>query len=233
MCDCIKFIVSIILLVYIIQSITHILRDTEVDILKQNLTIEEKNNFFYKPGLNPQINSEISIKCEMYQNTIMNPKVTKIEDVFNLNVKLIHDTTRWLLIAFILSFVSLFILFFLVILINLINALFSACISLIALLAFIIINIAVFVLLFQVIVLFYYSDLYQMISFLKCENVNRAGFNKYLLVEDLFYNFKKLVIMFIIYFIWSGLANGNNKDNDRSQTGNEAQYVRLSDNHLN
>ena len=108
MCDYIKSIISIGLSILVFISIFQILSDTKHDEFQQPFSIGEKEKMFYGSNTNPLIDSSIvSIKCEMYQNTIMDPKVSKMGEVFNLNMKLIHDKIKSLLIVEIFAFVFL------------------------------------------------------------------------------------------------------------------------------
>ena len=108
MCDYIRSIISIGFSILIFVSIFQILSDTKNDAFEQQISLGEKEKMFYGTNTNPLIDSSIiGIKCEMYQNIIMDPKISKMGEVFNLNINLIHDKIYSLLIVEVLAFVFL------------------------------------------------------------------------------------------------------------------------------
>ena len=102
MCKRIRSILNFSLLLAVIVLVFLIRSDTSKNYFNEQLTQEEKNIFFYNTETNPLLQpSEIGIKCQMYQNIILDERVTKLGDVFNLNIELIHDKTTALLILWI------------------------------------------------------------------------------------------------------------------------------------
>ena len=230
MCDYIKSIISICLSILVFISIFQILSDTKNDEFQQPFSIGEKEKMFYGSNTNPLIDSSIvSIKCEMYQNTIMDPKVSKMGEVFNLNMKLIHDKIKSLLIVEIFAFV--FLVFFLICMIISVKAksLSLVCLSCIMMIASIGFTIANFIYLYRVIVIFYNSDMNQFMEFLKCKNINRDGFDKYLYAEDLYKHFTRFVILNIIHILWNLSSSQSDKKNEGTQ-GNITQDIELTEN---
>ena len=231
MCNYIKSIISIALTILVFISIFQILSDTKNDLFQQPFSPGEKDIMFYTPKTNPLINYfDISIKCEMYQNTTMNPKVIRMGDVFNLNIKLIHDKMTSLLIVVILSFVFLVFYFICMIISVKSQSLSLVCLSCIMIIASVCFSIANFVLLYRVIMVFYKSDMNQFMEFLKCKNVNRDAFSKYLYAENLYNHFTKFVIVSIIHILWNLSSNQPEKKNEQPQTNNNVQDVELSEN---
>ena len=96
------FSAALIVIIFLIRS------ETSKNYFNEQLTQEEKNKFFYNPGTNPLIQpSEIGIKCQMLQNTIMDEKVTKLGDVFELNIEIIHEKTGALIGIWFTSIISI------------------------------------------------------------------------------------------------------------------------------
>ena len=93
---------SLIGLVFSILSLVYLFKirsDTNDNIFKQPIVPSIKEKFFYSTNTTPAVNpADISIKCELYQESIMNPKVTMLGDVFNLNIDNIHSKANLLLL---------------------------------------------------------------------------------------------------------------------------------------
>ena len=218
MCQYIRSIISFALTITVIVFIFLIRSDTSENYFNEQLTQEEKNKFFYNPGTNPLIQpSEIGIKCQMYQNTIMDEKVTKLGDVFDLNIELIHERTTSLLIIWIS--ILIFIIFYFVCFFANIRTQNMAiiCLSCCFLIGSFIFGAANFIFLYKLILAFYYSDMNQFVQFLKCRNVVREGFNKYLYVEDLHFHISLFIICSLIQI---GLSCSNNNDEKRREINN-------------
>ena len=231
MCKYIKSIISLTLSILLFISIFHVISDTKHDQFQQPFSKGEKELMFYTKETNPLINYfQIGIKCQMYQDAIMNPKVTKMSDVFNLNIGLIHDKAGSLLIVIILCLVFLVFFFVCAVISVKIKSLSLICLSLILVLASVGFNIANFVLLYKVTKIFYSSDMNQFIEFLKCQNVNRDGFSKYLYAEDLYKHFNIFVILNIIYILWNLSSSQSEKKNEQAQTNNNTGDIELTEN---
>ena len=72
-------ILSFSLALALVVFIFLIRNDTSINYFNKQLTQEEKNKFFYNSGTNSLIKpSEIGIKCQMYQNAIMEKNVTRL-----------------------------------------------------------------------------------------------------------------------------------------------------------
>ena len=230
MCEFIKSIIGLSITILLFISIFHILSYTKADLSQERFSKGEKDNFFYTKDSNPLINFyDIGFKCEMYQNAIMNPKTEKLGDIFKLNIKLINEKINSLLIVVILSFV--FLVFYLVCLAISISkkSLSFVCLSCIMIIVSVGFSVANFILLYKVIMDFYNSDMNQFMEFLKCKNVNREGFIKYLYVEDLHKNIATFIIYSIIQIIWNLGSNQNTNNNSQSRNNND-DAIELSEN---
>ena len=186
MCQQINSIISLCIQISVILLIFLIRADTSKDIFNEEFAPGEKEKLFYNIDKNSIIQvSEIDIKCEMLQNAIMSPKVTKLGDVFSINTEVIHDKTNTLLIIWIAAF-SLSIFYIICFFVNLRSNNFTivclSCAFIIFTFASVIINL---IALYRLILAFYWSDVNQFLKFLKCKNIVRDEFSKYYFVEDL------------------------------------------------
>ena len=221
MCQYIRTILNIYLSLAVFFFVSLIRSKTSKNYFNEQLTQEEKNKFFYNPVTNPLIQpSEIGIKCQMLQNTIMDEKVTKLGDVFELNIEIIHEKTGALIGIWFTSIIS--IIFF-----N--NSLYRAlrsqsvyfiCLSFCFIIIDFILPILNYYFLYKLILAFYYSDMNQFIQFLKCENVVREGFSKYLYVEKLHYYIAFFIICSMVDIGFKLCGNNNNTNENRIQRNN-------------
>ena len=228
MCKRIRSILNFSLLLAVIVLVFLIRSDTSKNYFNEQLTQEEKNIFFYNTETNPLLQpSEIGIKCQMYQNIIMDERVTKLGDVFNLNIELIHDKTTALLILWISCLIfTIFcmICFFANIRTQNVTIICLSCCMLIGSFIFAIAN---FILLYKLILAFYYSDMNQFVQFLKCRNVVREGFSKYLYIEDLHYHIALFILCSIVQ-MGMQLSNNNNDENRRERNNNDIELENLN-----
>ena len=228
MCKRIRSILNFSLLLAVIVLVFLIRSDTSKNYFNEQLTQEEKNIFFYNTETNPLLQpSEIGIKCQMYQNIIMDERVTKLGDVFNLNIELIHDKTTALLILWISCLIfTIFcmICFFANIRTKNVTIICLSCCMLIGSFIFAIAN---FILLYKLILAFYYSDMNQFVQFLKCRNVVREGFSKYLYIEDLHYHIALFILCSIVQ-MGMQLSNNNNDENRRERNNNDVELENLN-----
>ena len=227
MCKRIRSILNFSLLLAVIVLVFLIRSDTSKNYFNEQLTQEEKNIFFYNTETNPLLQpSEIGIKCQMYQNIILDERVTKLGDVFNLNIELIHDKTTALLILWISCLIfTIFcmICFFANIRTQNVTIICLSCCMLIGSFIFAIAN---FILLYKLILAFYYSDMNQFVQFLKCRNVVREGFSKYLYIEDLHYHIALFILCSIVQM---GMQfNNNNDENRRERNNNDTELENLN-----
>ena len=230
MCEFIISIIKISVTIFLFINIFKVLSDTKHDAFQQPFAPGEKEILFYTKETNPLLNpAEISIKCEMYQNSIMSPKVSKLGEVFDLNIELIHEKIGRLLILVGLSFIFL-VFYFICYIISIRRRSTSfACLSCIMILVSISFAVAMFVLLYKLIVIFYKSDMKNFIEFMKCKNVNRAGFGNYLYAEDLYEHFIWFVITNFIH-IFLNLSTSSNNKNEQSSTTENNQDIELTEN---
>ena len=228
MCKRIRSILNFSLLLAVIVLVFLIRSDTSKNYFNEQLTQEEKNIFFYNTETNPLLQpSEIGIKCQMYQNIILDERVTKLGDVFNLNIELIHDKTTALLILWISCLIfTIFcmICFFANIRTQNVTIICLSCCMLIGSFIFAIAN---FILLYKLILAFYYSDMNQFVQFLKCRNVVREGFSKYLYIEDLHYHIALFILCSIVQ-MGMQLSNNNNDENRRERNNNDIELGNLN-----
>ena len=228
MCKRIRSILNFSLLLAVIVLVFVIRSDTSKNYFNEQLTQEEKNIFFYNTETNPLLQpSEIGIKCQMYQNIIMDKRVTTLGDVFNLNIELIHDKTTALLILWISCLIfTIFcmICFFANIRTQNVTIICLSCCMLIGSFIFAIAN---FILLYKLILAFYYSDMNQFVQFLKCRNVVREGFSKYLYIEDLHYHIALFILCSIVQ-MGMQLSNNNNDENRRERNNNDVELENLN-----
>ena len=228
MCKHIRSILNFSLLLAVIVLVFLIRSDTSKNYFNEQLTPEEKNIFFYNTETNPLLQpSEIGIKCQMYQNIIMDERVTKLGDVFNLNIELIHDKTTALLILWISCLIfTIFcmICFFANIRTQNVTIICLSCCMLIGSFIFAIAN---FILLYKLILAFYYSDMNQFVQFLKCRNVVREGFSKYLYIEDLHYHIALFILCSIVQ-MGMQVSNNNNDENRRERNNNDVELENLN-----
>ena len=228
MCKRIRSILNFSLLLAVIVLVFLIRSDTSKNYFNEQLTQEEKNIFFYNTETNPLLQpSEIGIKCQMYQNIIMDERVTKLGDVFNLNIELIHDKTTALLILWISCLIfTIFcmICFFANIRTQNVTIICLSCCMLIGSFIFTIAN---FILLYKLILAFYYSDMNQFVQFLKCRNVVREGFSRYLYIEDLHYHIALFILCSIVQ-MGTQVSNNNNDENRRERNNNDVELENLN-----
>ena len=225
----IKSILSFCLSLAVIIFIFLIRTNTSKNYFNEQLTQEEKNKFFYGTETNPLLQPlEIGIKCQIYQNIIMDETVTKLGDVFNLNIELIHDKTTALLILWISCLIfTIFcmICFFANIRTQNVTIICLSCCMLIGSFIFTIAN---FILLYKLILAFYYSDMNQFVQFLKCRNVVREGFSKYLYVENLQYHIALFILCSIAQIGIQLINNNNNCEKRRERNNNDIELENLN-----
>ena len=229
MCQYIRTILNIYLSLAVFFFVSLIRSKTSKNYFNEQLTQEEKNKFFYGTETNPLLQPlEIGIKCQMYQNIIMDEKITKLGDVFNLNIELIHDKTTALLILwidYIIFAIFYIICFFANIRTQNMTNIFLPCCCLIGNFIF---NIATFILLYKLILAFYYSDMNQFVKFLKCRNVVREGFSKYLYVENLQYHIALFILCSIAQIGIQLINNNNNCEKRRERNNNDIELENLN-----
>ena len=216
----IGLVISICVLVYLFK----IRSDTKEDLFQQPIDHALKAKFFYSTNTTTAINpAEVGIKCELYQEVIMNPKVTKLGDFFNLNIESIHSKANMLLLIGILAIIMLLLtivaLFFLEQTKSLLF-IFLTCILSLGNVALIICNLVVSILFF---LSYYNGDTYRFVEFLSCKNVNKSEFGNYLFAEKLKTHFTVFVILNIINLYMNSKVNTTANSNNQQQQQNNAQ----------
>lgn len=221
MCSRLNSLLSLIVSICTLYYVVHISLDTKIDTFQHPLEQEDKKNLFFSPNSNPVINSlDYDLKCKLYEDSIMNPKVKKLGDLFNINIGLIHDQVTSLIIIYIVIIILIVLILFISILLsNTKNFLFVClfCGALIATGGLIITNI---LLIFRIFGTFYKSDIFNFVQFLSCKNVNRQAFGKHLYVEDLQYHFIRFVFFGILSLLFTSGSNSRNNENNNRQQEN-------------
>ena len=171
------------------------------------------------------------IKCELYQEAIMNPKVNKLGVIFNLNIENIHKRATQLIIIFILVIVFLFLPLLMLYLYAKTKSAVIFVLAYIILLANFVLYFVNFIITIFLVVDFYKGDTYRFLDFLECKNVNKDELNNYLFAKKL----KNDFIIFIILNIVSSMMNyksnefapSNNRQRRRQneQSGEQSSIV--------
>ena len=193
------FIISICSIVYLFK----LRSDTKEDLFQQQIEIGKKEKFFYQMNLSSIALTDKLIKCELYQEAIMNPKVNKLGVIFNLNIENIHKRATQLIIIFILVIVFLFLPLLMLYLYAKTKSAFIFVFAYIILLANLVLYFANFIITIFLVVDFYKGDTYRFLDFLECKNLNKDEFSNYLYVKKL----KNYFIIFIILNIISSMMN--------------------------
>ena len=193
------FVISICSIVYLFK----ISSDTKKDLFQQPFEYGKKEKLFYPMNLSSIALTDNVIKCELYQEAIMNPKVNKLGVVFNLNIKNIHKRITQLIILFILVIVFLFLPLLMLYLYSKTKSAFIFVLAYIILLANLVLYLANFIITILLVVDFYKGDTYRFLDFLECKNVNKDEFGNYLYAK----NIKNHFIIFIILNIISSMMN--------------------------
>ena len=193
------FIISICSIVYLFK----LRSDTKEDLFQQQFELEKKEKLFYQMNLSSIALSDKLIKCELYQEAIMNPKVNKLGVIFNLNIKNIHKRTTQLIIVFILVIIFLFLPLLMLYLYAKTKSAFIFVFAYIILLANFVLYFVNFFITIFLVVDFYKGDTYRFLDFLDCKNVNKDELNNYLYAKKL----KNDFIVFIILNIISSMMN--------------------------
>ena len=209
------FIISICALVYLFK----IRMDTKVDTFKQPLETGKKEQLFYSS--NTTSSQDYGIKCELYQNAIMYSKVTKLEDVFNLNIESIHTKSTWLLLIFLFSISFLLLTLISILFLDKSNSLCALCLTCLTILVNVGLYIANIVIFIFLLLAFYNGDTHRFNEFLSCRNVNKNEFNDYLYAEKLNKDFNIFVILNIISLFINYQKAKSTQSNNENQQGEQ------------
>ena len=205
----IGLLISIIAMIYLLK----IRSDTNNNIFQQIIEPSMKEKFFYSINTTPAVNpAEVSIKCELYQNAIMNPKLTKLGDLFDLNIEDIHSKANLLLLFAILAIISMLLTVFSLVLLEKIQSYFYICLIIILAFGIMVLGFSNLVLTILFFFSFYNGDTNKFVEFLSCKNVNRNEFSDYLFAEKL----KKDFTIFVIFNIINSLINSKMNQNKNS-----------------
>jgi hypothetical protein len=205
----IGLLISIIAMIYLFK----IRSDTNNNIFQQIIEPSMKEKFFYSINTTPAVNpAEVSIKCELYQNAIMNPKLTKLGDLFDLNIEDIHSKANLLLLFAILAIISMLLTVFSLVLLEKIQSHFYICLIIILAFGIMVLGFSNLVLTILFFFSFYNGDTNKFVEFLSCKNVNRNEFSDYLFAEKL----KKDFTIFVIFNIINSLINSKMNQNKNS-----------------
>ena len=205
----IGLLISIIAMIYLFK----IRSDTNNNIFQQIIEPSMKEKFFYSINTTPAVNpAEVSIKCELYQNAIMNPKLTKLGDLFDLNIEDIHSKANLLLLFAILAIISMLLTVFSLVLLEKIQSYFYICLIIILAFGIMVLGFSNLVLTILFFFSFYNGDTNKFVEFLSCKNVNKNEFSDYLFAEKL----KKDFTIFVIFNIINSLINSKMNQNKNS-----------------
>ena len=205
----IGLLISIIAMIYLFK----IRSDTNNNIFQQIIEPSMKEKFFYSINTTPAVKpAEVSIKCELYQNAIMNPKLTKLGDLFDLNIEDIHSKANLLLLFAILAIISMLLTVFSLVLLEKIQSYFYICLIIILAFGIMVLGFSNLVLTILFFFSFYNGDTNKFVEFLSCKNVNRNEFSDYLFAEKL----KKDFTIFVIFNIINSLINSKMNQNKNS-----------------
>ena len=212
--------ISIGALVYLIK----IRSDTKVDTFQQPFQPGQKDKLF--TFYSNITSANIGIKCELYEEAILNPKVNKLGDVFYLNIESIHTKSTQLLILYIVVIVVLFLTILSMYCLEAtqsVGALCFACLIILGNFALLILN---FVLSVLMVLSFYKGDTHRFIEYLSCANVNREEFGNYLFAEKLNKDFKIFIILNLISLFLNYNSNRDKKITENKEK-NETKRVEI------
>ena len=201
-----KGLVSILYIIITILTLVYLIRvynDTKTDPLKENFGFEEKKKIFkYIAQYEEEMTSQ-EYNCKKYQDFILEPEITKLEDIFHLNILTIHFC----------SFIILFIYLFQISMTLLLPCIKGCAQSLnnwiIALLFSSLkeinygLSTANFIFFIVSVNYFYNGDINTYCNFLACDNVNYEKFEKYRIVENINNNFWMFMCLQIVSICFS------------------------------
>ena len=196
--------------------------DTQVDTFQQPFQPGQKDKLF--TFFSNITSADIGIKCELYEEAILNPKVNKLGDVFYLNIESIHTKSTYLLILFIVVIIVLFLSILSIYCLEVTESFGALCFTCLIILVNFGILILNFVLSALMILSFYQGDTHRFIEYLSCANVNREEFGNYLFVEKLNKDFKIFIILNLISLFMNYHSNRDNKTNENKEQ-NKTQVV--------
>ena len=211
---------SIATLVYLFN----IRADTQVDTFQQPFQPGQKDKLY--TFFSNITSADIGIKCELYEEAILSPKVKKLGDVFYLNIESIHTKSTQLLILYIVVIVALFLTILSMYCLEAtqsFGALCFACLIILGNFALLILN---FVLSVLLVLSFYKGDTQRFVDYLSCANVNREEFGNYLFAEKLNKDFKIFIILNLISSFLNYNSNRDKKINENKEK-NETKRVEI------
>ncbi len=211
---------SIATLVYLFN----IRSDTQIDTFQQPFQPGQKDKLF--TFFSNITSADIGIKCELYEEAILSPKVKKLGDVFYLNIESIHTKSTQLLILYIVVIIALFLTILSMYCLEAtqsFGALCFACLIILGNFALLILN---FVLSVLMVLSFYKGDTQRFVDYLSCANVNREEFGNYLFAEKLNKDFKIFIILNLISSFLNYNSNRDKKINENKEK-NETKRVEI------
>ena len=227
MCNRFELILSIVVSICTIYYAFCIFKNTSKDTFQQPFVEGEKESLFYDPSTNPIINSlESNLKCELFRDAIMNPKVKKMGDFFYVNIGDIHDKITSFLIIYIIFTIIIIVFFFLSFFSSKLNIVclggFTCCIVM----AIFVLIFTYLVVIYKILIQLYKSDIYNFVNLLSCKNINREAFGKHLYVEELQDHFSKLLFFCFLGLLLNKSSNNSNQNNSQEQKNqNEIELV--------
>ena len=211
---------SIATLVYLFN----IRADTQVDTFQQPFQPGQKDKLY--TFFSNITSADIGIKCELYEEAILSPKVKKLGDVFYLNIESIHTKSTQLLILYIVVIIALFLTILSMYCLEATQSFGSLCFACLIILGNFALLILNFVLSVLMVLSFYKGDTQRFVDYLSCANVNRDEFGNYLFAEKLNKDFKIFIILNLISLFLNYNSSRDQKINENKEK-NETKRVEI------
>ena len=211
---------SIATLVYLFN----IRADTQVDTFQQPFQPGQKDKLY--TFFSNITSADIGIKCELYEEAILSPKVKKLGDVFYLNIESIHTKSTQLLILYIVVIVALFLTILSMYCLEATQSFGTLCFACLIILGNFALLILNFVLSVLMVLSFYKGDTQRFVDYLSCANVNRDEFGNYLFAEKLNKDFKIFIILNLISLFLNYNSSRDQKINENKEK-NETKRVEI------
>ena len=226
------FILSICSLVFLFK----LRADTKLDTFKQPFETGSKEKFFISQNISSNTTSEFGIKCELYEQAIMNSKVDKLGLIFNLNVAPIHSRTTQLIIIFFLQIAFIFLPIIMLYYFSKKRHFLAVFLIVITLVINYALYIANFVITVLLVLSYFKGDTNRYIDFLSCKNVNKGEFDDYSFAKKLRRDFIVFIILNIVCSFLNYTSSGRNAQetnqqriqNNKNKEVNEAPAVEMN-----
>jgi len=219
------FILSICSIVFLFK----LRADTKLDTFKQPFETGLKEKFFIAQNISSNITSEFGIKCELYEQAIMNSKVDKLGLIFNLNVEPIHTRTTQLIIIFFLQIAFIFLPIIMLYYFSKKRHFLAVFLIVITLALNYALYIANFVITVLLVLSFFKGDTNKYIDFLTCKNVNKEEFGNYSFAKKLQRDFVIFIILNIVCSFLNYTSSGRNAQETNQQRNQKNKNKEAND----